>query len=65
MGHVPAAAAEPLGVEFQKCAQRAQARSAQRRDNSLMNLAMPDGRYVMFSKAARKAIPKEVIDEIK
>ncbi len=59
------AAEESLGTEFQRCAARAQNRAAVRREQSLQNLAMADGRYVIFSKAARKNIPQSVIDLIR
>ncbi|MEW5297469.1 MAG: hypothetical protein WDW36_000675 [Sanguina aurantia] len=54
-----------LGVSYQQCAQRAQARSAQRRDQSLTSLSMPDGRVVAFSKQARRGIDPAVVLAIK
>lgn len=54
-----------LGTEFQRCANRAQARSSVRRDQSLAALSTADGRRVTFSKAARSRIPKEVIELIR
>ena len=54
-----------LGEEYVRCANRAQDRNAQRRDNSLQTLTMPDGRNVVFGKAARKNIPSEVIKYIR
>lgn len=61
----PPAAEESLGTEFQRCAARAQNRAGVRREQSLQNLAMADGRYVIFNKAARKNIPQSVIDLIR
>lgn len=51
-------------MAYVKCAQNAQARNLERRDNSLSNLVMPDGRTIMYSKAARAKIPASVIDGI-
>ncbi|KAL6765032.1 hypothetical protein V8C86DRAFT_1223852 [Haematococcus lacustris] len=55
----------PLGEEFQRCANRAQARNLERRDSSLLTLNMPDGRYITYSKAARKAIDPAVMHELR
>jgi hypothetical protein len=54
-----------LGAEFERCARRAQSKNVERRERSLINLMMPDGRTVSFSKQARANIPKAVIDEIR
>jgi hypothetical protein len=54
-----------LGAEFQRCARRAQAKNIERRERSLINLMMPDGRTVQFTKAARAAIPASVLREIR
>ena len=40
-------AGKPLGVEYQKCAKRAQDRNFERRINSLSVLSKPDGRWVL------------------
>ncbi|MEW5314830.1 MAG: hypothetical protein WDW38_006299 [Sanguina aurantia] len=61
----PVLSALSLGVSYQQCAQRAQARSAQRRDQSLTSLSMPDGRVVAFSKQARRGIDPAVVLAIK
>ncbi|KAG2489337.1 hypothetical protein HYH03_012167 [Edaphochlamys debaryana] len=54
-----------IAAEFVRCANRAQARSNSRREQSLAALSYPDGRSVLFSKAARKRIPAEVLDLIR
>ncbi|EFJ42585.1 hypothetical protein VOLCADRAFT_121526 [Volvox carteri f. nagariensis] len=54
-----------VGMEFVRCANAAQERSTSRRGQSLSVLSTADGRKVVFSKAARKRIPKEVIDLIR
>lgn len=54
-----------LGAEFERCARRAQAKNLERRERSLLNLMMPDGRTVSFTKQARAAIPPEVLREIR
>ncbi|GLI61460.1 hypothetical protein VaNZ11_003852 [Volvox africanus] len=54
-----------LGLEFLRCANRAQERSVSRRDQSLAVLQTADGRHVTFSKAARNRIPQEVLDLIR
>jgi hypothetical protein len=54
-----------LGAEFERCARRAQAKNGERRERSLINLMMPDGRTVSFTKQARAAIRKDVLDEIR
>eukprot|EP00798_Chlamydomonas_sp_ICE-L_P032013 gene32013-16534_t len=48
-----------LGISYQRCADQAQARNADRREYTLSQLMLPDGRTPMFSKAARKKIPDE------
>ncbi len=54
-----------LGSEFQVCSFKAQSRNQQRRRNSLAGLTTPsDGRRLEFSKQARLAIPKAVVEEI-
>ena len=50
---------------YARCAQRAQQRSGDRREGSLTSLAMPDGRWIWFDKAARASIPRAVIEEIR
>ncbi len=52
-------------MEYLRCASKAQQRNGQRRDASLATVAMGDGRWLSFSKEARKAIPAEVIDYIR
>lgn len=59
------AARANVGLEFVRCANRAQERSLSRRDQSLVALSGADGRHVSFSKEARKRIPDEVLDLIR
>ncbi|GIL54310.1 hypothetical protein Vafri_9893 [Volvox africanus] len=54
-----------VGMEFVRCANRAQERSTSRRDQSLAVLRTADGRHVTFSKATRRRIPQEVLDLIR
>lgn len=54
-----------LGQEYQRCASRAQNKAKVRRQASLRSLTMPDGRFMEFSKPARAAIPKQIIQEIR
>lgn len=54
-----------LGLAYQRCAQKAQARSKVRREQALSKLSMPDGRWPVFGRAARKQIPAAVIDRIR
>jgi len=54
-----------LGTSFMRCATLAQQRNMDRKAKSLAQLAMPDGRYVDFTKAARKAIPEAVMEAIR
>jgi hypothetical protein len=63
--HSPPLAADNLGMAYQKCAQKAQARSRTKREAALSKLTMPDGRWPIFSKAARKKISAEVLDKIR
>ena len=55
----------PLGTDYVRCANRAQMRNGERRDSSLANLVMPDGREVRFDRKARAGIPEAVIEEIR
>jgi hypothetical protein len=52
-------------MAYQKCAQKAQQRSKQRREAALSRLTMPDGRWPSFNKASRKLIPAELLDQIR
>lgn len=61
----PMTLGNPLGAEFIKCANRAQSRNMQRKDQSLSNLQMPDGRYLQFDKAARRGIAAGIISRIR
>jgi hypothetical protein len=60
-----AAAGINLGLAYQRCAQKGQARSKVRREQALSKLSMPDGRWPVFGRAARKQIPAAVIDRIR
>ncbi len=54
-----------LGVEYQRCANRAQQKDVERRARGLRVLTMPDGRKLVFSKAARSKIPVQIIEYIR
>ncbi|KAG1678906.1 hypothetical protein FOA52_003575 [Chlamydomonas sp. UWO 241] len=53
-----------LGVEYIKCAARAQNLNLDRRFKSLTRISLKDGRRIVFNREARKSIPAEVIADL-